>query len=327
MKKFLCLVLGLVLLTSLVACGKKDAPDNEVLQPEPDLPSVSYELSALNEPLVIDTDQLVKITLKDLKANFNGPVIHIKNANGVQIYLEGQNDLVSTGDKETATILAETDLTFFGTGTLDISSVGSCIQTSGNLFVMNGTFYLKSGKTGYGMCADETMVINSGKITSTGSKCLEATQVLLNNGTVNLESNSIAIRAVDRVKSLKPKFTLNGGKVTIKMTDSYTYAIESTGEFAIHNGTLDIDAKAAFCWKNVPVFDGGTVIVAGVEIEELNNYIEAIESTTDLEDTESNTESNESTQTTTPTDENTNTGSEGTTNTEETTNFNETTTN
>lgn len=284
MKKFLSLALVFVLMISIVACSKRN--ENKDNKPEPEPESISYELTSLNEPLIIDTDKLVKITLNNLNISFDNTAIYIKKANDVEIYLEGNNVITYTGNESNAAIVSDVDVTFFGRGSLYIESSGSCIKAP-NLIIMNGTYNFIAKE--YGFYANKTLTVNSTAMNIEAEKCLEATQITMNGGKLDLKSTGIAISAIKAVDNMKSKFTLNSGTISIKMTGAYACAVNSEGDIIIHDGKIDMKSMCAFKYTGEAIFNGGTVYVNSKTAKTLKETYEDEEENTETSASEPET--------------------------------------
>ncbi|MBR5754497.1 MAG: hypothetical protein IKX97_01560, partial [Erysipelotrichaceae bacterium] len=68
-----------------------------------------------------------------------------------------------------------------------------------------------------------------------------------------------------------PTFELNGGYLTISMGQGDTDAVDSNGYIYINGGTIDITAQFPFDYDKAAEHNGGTIIVNGVETEEITN--------------------------------------------------------
>ena len=225
----------------------------------------------VTEPVVIDTDQDVTITLRDVKAEMEDSFIKVDNAASVTMVVEGNNDIKVSGE-EIKAINSSSDLTITGEGTLRITSDDSCIKTDGNLIVESGTFELTCGDDGDGLRADEALTINDGNFNIRAGECIEATVVEINGGELNLSSADDAINASEKSASgLTPTFIMNGGKLFIEMDGGDTDGIDSNGDIEINGGEIEVYAISAFDWDGKLIWNDGAVIVNGEEVTEIQN--------------------------------------------------------
>ena len=233
-----------------------------------------YE-GALSEPIVVNSDEDVTITLKNATLETEGSCIKVEKAKSVTIVLEGESTLTSTGDAdavEPKTISSAVDTTVVGNGTLNITSTDTCIKSKTNLTIESGTFNLKAGSDGNGLRADETLTVKGGTFIIDAGECLEATVVEILAGDFTLTSDDDAINASEKSElGLSPLFTISGGNVKITMAQGDTDGIDSNGDIVINGGTIDITAQSAFDWDGDLAFNGGTVIVNGEVVTEISN--------------------------------------------------------
>ena len=236
---------------------------------------------ALTEPYVIDTEDDFILTLDNVNGTFEDSAIKVNNAKSVTIVLVGENSLESTGDVETVepkVISSNADLIFKGDGVLTINSTDTCIKSKSNLTIESGTYNLTGGTDGKGLRANYTMSINGGTFNIRSGECLEATNIIINDGEFNLSSSDDAINAANKIDeeniAIVPCLTINGGNIKITMDQGDTDGIDSNGDLIINAGTIYVTAQSAFDWDGELQFNGGTVIVNGEKVTEITNQFE-----------------------------------------------------
>ena len=277
MKKLFMCLLGTALIIGLSACMKEVEPT-----PEPvETPSVEETVDRfgysgeLTEPIIVDSEKEVEITLTDVSMKLEDFCIKIENAKAATIILVGDNKLESTGDVETIepkVISSDVDLTFKGDGSLTINSTDTCIKSKTNLTVESGIFNLIAGDDGDGLRANETLTINEGSFNIRAGECLEATVIEINGGNFNLSATDDAINASEKSETgLTPAITFNDGTVMIVMDQGDTDAIDSNGDIIINGGHIDISAQSGFDWDGDLTFNNGTVILNGEVVTEIQN--------------------------------------------------------
>ena len=224
----------------------------------------------VTEQLVIDSEDDVTVTLKNVDATMQTSIISVENANSVTIVIEGENNLTTTGS-DTNTIDSKDDLMITGTGTLNINSVDNGIKSNDDLTVESGTLNITAGSDG--LKANETLTINGGTMDIEAREALEATEIILNDGTINITASDDAINASYKSDSKPPMIEMNGGDITIEMMQGDTDALDSNGDLYINGGTLTISAQSPFDYDGIGELNGGTVIVNGQKINQLTNQM------------------------------------------------------
>ncbi|MBQ9691247.1 MAG: carbohydrate-binding domain-containing protein [Eggerthellaceae bacterium] len=281
MKKFLLSVTSMYALFVLAGCtAMQGTPAQEPVsethespQAQDEIERLSYE-GEISEPIVINTDKDIEITLNAIQMNFEGSCIDIQHAGHVKIILEGENNLTSTG-AEPKSLKTDAPTTITGSGTINITSSDTCIKSSDDLTIESGTFNLQGATGGNGLRANESLIVNNGTFTIDAGECLEATVIEINGGTFDLTSDDDAINASEKSeKGLSPSFTINGGSITITMAQGDTDGIDSNGDITINDGTINITAQSAFDWDGNLAFNGGTVIINGEQVDTISNQFE-----------------------------------------------------
>ena len=245
-----------------------------------------------------DSDK-VQIVLEDLSiTNETMPVIYVKTADKVFVTLNGENYLKVTGtfakddsNNLNAVIFSKQDITFNGTGTLNIESSANGITGKDDIKITGGTYNIKSSAVG--IRANDSIRIADGIINITaGTDGLHAENssddskgyVFISKGTIKIEATDDCIHGGSVVQIDDGKITLNGaegiegtyvqingGTLSIKATgdginagsksESYPVTIEITGgeiTIVMADGDTDgIDANGDI------IVSGGTINVTG----------------------------------------------------------------
>lgn len=224
----------------------------------------------VTEQLVIDSEDDVTVTLKNVTASMQTSIISVENANSVTIVVEGENNLTTTGT-DVNTIDSKDDLIITGTGTLNIQSNDNGIKSNDDLTVESGTLNITAGSDG--LKANETLTINGGTMDIEASEGLEATEIIINDGFINIAALDDGINASQKSDSKSALIEINGGEITIEMGMGDTDAVDSNGDLYINGGTLTISAQSPFDYDGIGELNGGTVIVNGQEINQLTNQM------------------------------------------------------
>ena len=209
-----------------------------------------------NGKIEVDTTEPVKIILDNVSiTNPSGAAIKCKEGTNVTIEFVGTNTLVST-DKGSAeedpanAISSDGDLTFIGGGSATVSSNDKGIHADGKIVIDGGTFKI------------------------TGTEGIEATNIVINGGDINIEATDDGINASQKSTSYSVSFEMNGGNVTIAMGPGDTDAIDSNGDLYINGGTLTITAQSPFDYDGTAKYSGGTMVVNGQTTTSITNQFD-----------------------------------------------------
>ena len=180
--------------------------------------------------------------------NVSEPVISIISADKCFITLtDSKSTLSVTGEYTTdgkAVIYSKDDLTFNGTGTLDISSAyGGGIDGKDDVKLTGGTYNITAA--GKGIEANDRAAICGGTIAITAGEGIEATYVRIDDGSITINASDDGINASSKSSKYTPSVEFNGGTVDITSTVS----------------SFDCDTTAEL--------NGGTLIINGTEVNEI----------------------------------------------------------
>ncbi|MCR5116117.1 MAG: carbohydrate-binding domain-containing protein [Lachnospiraceae bacterium] len=242
-----------------------------------------YEItgSAQNVTVYVDCEDEDEVTILlsgTEITNDDMPCVYVCNAGEVKIETSENtvNTLKVTGDfKEDgdenpdAVIYSKDDLILKGSGTLKIESSDNGVRSNDDLKIKNGTYEITCVNDV--LKANEKLEIEDGTLILCGSECLEATQITINAGNIDITATDDGINASQKSSTLSPVFTLNGGNVVIKMGAGDTDGVDSNGDIYINGGTIDITGQFAFDYDGVAEHTGGTIIENGNEIQTITN--------------------------------------------------------
>lgn len=152
-------------------------------------------------------------------------------------------------------------------GTFVIDSADDGIHSDVDLQIDGGTYDIVSSDDA--LHADAKLTSNDGKLTLDAHEGLEATYVVVNGGEIEITATDDGINAAQKVTDYTATFEMNNGYITITMGQGDTDAVDSNGYIYINGGTMNISAQNSFDCDIAQEFNGGTVIVNGVEVDEL----------------------------------------------------------
>lgn len=156
-------------------------------------------------------------------------------------------------------------------GTFTINSADDGIHSNGNILISDGEFIIESSDDG--IHADGLVQIDNGNITINAHEGIEGTYVLINDGTVNINATDDAINAGQKSDAYTPTIEINGGYITVNVSQGDTDAIDSNANIYVNGGTLDITAQSPFDYDGTAEYNGGTIIVNGTQTNTITNQM------------------------------------------------------
>ena len=235
--------------------------------------------------------------------NTDSPVIYVKAADKVFVTsTEGsENNLEVTGEyvidgeeNLDAVIYSKDDLTLNGLGTINITSAqGNGISGKDDVVITGGTYNINAGKHGIeandlmaicggtftidatkdGLQSAATLQIDGGTYDISAAEAIEATEIIINDGKIDIEASDDGINASQKTENMDVSVTINGGEITIAMGQGDTDAIDANGSIVINDGTIEISAQSPFDYDGTGELNGGTVTVNGETVTELTNQM------------------------------------------------------
>lgn len=196
-------------------------------------------------------------------------------------------------------ISCKDDLKITG-GTYYISSQSDALEANDSVYIEDGAIVIKTGEDGVHVENDEDdtagsfymgggsltitagddavhattiLQIDGGEINISAAEGLEATWVQINGGTISITAADDGINGAHKSSAYTPTVEINGGTITIDMGAGDTDAVDSNGNLYINGGTLDITAQSAFDYDGMAEYNGGTIIVNGVQVNSITNQM------------------------------------------------------
>lgn len=249
-----------------------------------------------NGLITIDTTADVKIVLNDVKIkNSKGPAIYIANAQNTIIelaensknYLEDGKTYNGYDDGVIGTIYSHDDITFQGTGSLEVvSNNEDAIVGKDDLKITSGTYIINSRDDGirgkdsvYIQDGTFTITSNGDGIKSTNDTNEEKGYILIENGNFDITSelDGIASQTKLSIKNGNFNITTGGGSTTSSTSNKWgswggqttstasAKGLKAKGNFLIENGTLNLNTSddAIHCNNYVGIKNGEINITSG----------------------------------------------------------------
>ena len=252
-----------------------DSGSSQVVSNNTITESGTYEITGESECVSVKTSGDVKLILNNATITCEtGPAIYIEEAGKVEIELTGENTIsATTTDDYKGAIYAEVDFTLSGDGSLNVTSNLVGIMSTTDITINGGKYVLRCDDNG--IRANGKVEINGGEFDiDTGGEGIEATYVLINDGTISITADDDGINGSDKSDAYDIKVEINGGDITIVMATGDTDAIDSNGDLVITGGTLNITAQSPFDYDGTATHTGGTLIVNGEAVDKITNQFE-----------------------------------------------------
>ena len=109
---------------------------------------------------------------------------------------------------------------------------------------MSGTFNVNASDDG--IHATTLLQIDGGSFDVTAAEGLEATDIRINDGEINISSSDDGVNAAYKSYAYTPTVEINEGTLTSVMDAGDTDGVDSNGNLIINGGTIDITGQYAF---------------------------------------------------------------------------------
>ena len=156
-------------------------------------------------------------------------------------------------------------------GSYDIDSADDGIHSNVDILITGGNFEINSVDDA--IHGDGKVEIDDGNFNIVAKEAIEATYVLINSGNFNISASDDGINAGQKVNDYVPTIEINGGEIVIVMGQGDTDAIDSNGNIIVNGGTINITAQSAFDYDQSAQFNGGSIIVNGQEVTQIENQM------------------------------------------------------
>ena len=177
----------------------------------------------------------------------NNAAIYVEQADKVFLTLaEGSENLIESGSEFSAEAVADNvkgalfsrdDLTINGSGSLTVNSpAGHGIVGKDDLKIKGGTISVTAARKT--LSANDTLTVDDGVLTlNAGTEGMEASNVVINGGTISIQAGDDGINATWLSDATRPAIEINGGSLSIVMGAGDTDGIDSNGDLVITGGT------------------------------------------------------------------------------------------
>ena len=222
-----------------------------------------------------NTDAVI-FSKDDLVLNGLGTLEISSTGNGVT----SKDDLKVTGGSYVITCVADAlevnDNLYASDGTFTINAQKDGVHaendeddTLGNICITGGTWVIEAGDDA--IQGNASVQIDGGSFQLSAVEAIESTQVLINDGTIDLQATDDGINATNKVSVGTPTIQIAGGSITITMAQGDTDALDANGNLYISGGVVNITAQFAFDFDGAGEMTGGEVYVNGEQISALTN--------------------------------------------------------
>lgn len=140
-------------------------------------------------------------------------------------------------------------------------------EQQGSIYIEGGTFEINAGDDG--IQATTTLVVNGGDFTITAVEGMEATYVQINDGIIRINASDDGINAARKSYECDVVIEINGGEITVVMGPGDTDGLDANGTIIVNGGIIDVTGQSTFDADNGSVYNGGTIIINGVEVDSI----------------------------------------------------------
>ncbi len=186
---------------------------------------------------------------------------------GGTYYISSQSDALEANDS----VYMEDGVIVIKTGEDGVHVENDEDDTAGSFYMGGGSLTITAGDDA--VHATTILQIDGGEINISAAEGLEATWVQINGGTISITAGDDGINGAHKSSAYTPTVEINGGTITIDMGAGDTDAVDSNGNIYMNGGTLTVTAQSAFDYDGTAEYNGGTIIVNGVQVNSITNQM------------------------------------------------------
>lgn len=185
--------------------------------------------------------------------------------------ISGKDDLIVAGGYITINALKDgleaNDSIQIKGGDIAIRAGKDTLNSEGYIHIESGILELDAADDA--IRGTSYVLIDGGTIDITNSQeGIEATEIEINGGKISINSSDDGINATAKSTG-EVKITVNGGDILINMANGDTDGFDSNGDLYINGGNIEVNARSAFDVDGIAKLKNVSVIVNGVEMDEL----------------------------------------------------------
>ena len=152
---------------------------------------------------------------------------------------------------------------------LNITAKDDGIHSNGDIVISSGNITIESVDDA--IHGDNSVTIDGGTISAQAHEGIEGTLITINDGTITINASDDGINGAQKVDGVTPTVEINGGDITINMSQGDTDAIDSNGDIIINGGKTSITGQSGFDYDGKGELNGGEVYVNGEKQSQLTN--------------------------------------------------------
>jgi len=141
----------------------------------------------------------------------------------------------------------------------------------GYIYIGGGQFNINAGDDA--IHANSVVQIDQGTLVLRAAECIEGTYIQINDGSVDIQSWDDGLNAARKSAAYSAALEINGGEITVAMSQGDTDGIDSNGDLIINGGVIRVTASSSFDYDGSAQYNGGTIIVNGQQVSSIPNQM------------------------------------------------------
>ena len=94
---------------------------------------------------------------------------------------------------------------------------------------------------------------------------------VVNDGTINIKATDDGINTSNKSDDYDILLEINGGTITVSVSEGDTDCIDSNGNIIVNGGTINLNGNSTWDYDGEATYNGGTIIENGVETNSVKN--------------------------------------------------------